>query len=200
MRIALLLLVALFASGQTAPSDDYQISGVVIDNLSKRPLNRVLVQLAKAGKNTGEVTVFTGPAGLFRFTHVPRGRYRLLAAKRGGMLEAFQAYDGYSTAIVVDGVQKTDSLVFPIRTPASISGTVIDENGDPVRNASIDLFEESVVRGEIETRMRAGGFSTNSSGQFHVGHLEPGRYYLAVQATPWFSEGMNSGNEVVFSL
>jgi len=203
MKICLLFFLARLAAGQTAPVDEFKISGVVVDHLSNRALNRALVQLVKADKNAGEVTVFTGPDGLFRFTHVPKGRYRLLAAKRGEALQGFQAYDGYSTAIVVDGIQKTDALVFPIRTPASINATVLDENGDPVRNARIEVFDKSVVRGEVETRIRAGGFNTNSSGQIHVGHLEPGRYYLAVEATPWFSgmaSGMSAETDLVYPV
>jgi hypothetical protein len=181
MKTALLWLSLAAA----APAADYQISGIIVDHLTNRPLNHVLVQIAKVGKHGGDASVLTEADGRFSFTHVPLGKYQLGAEKRGGMPEGFHADGGYSTAIVVDGKEKTDGIVFAMRTDASISGTVLSDEGEPVANAEIDLFQETVSDGEAQVAQLRGG-RTNSSGQFHMGHLEAGNYYVSVEAVPWF--------------
>ncbi len=193
---AILFICAAALLAQTAPVEDYQVSGVVVDHLTRRPLNHVLVQLVRSSKGGGDASAITLEDGRFTFLHVPKGKYTLSAAKRSQMPQGFAQSDGgYGTGIVVDGRQKTDEIVFTMRTDAAISGTVIGEDGEPVANAQVQLLRESVNDGEAETVEQAGA-NTNSSGQFHFGHLEAGNYYLSAYGTPWFSQQRGLDPEV----
>lgn len=186
-------LIALAASIVTAHAQtaDYQVSGVVIDHLTQKPLNHILVELVQNGKNGNEASVLTQADGKFIFLHVPPGKYRLTAEKRGQQPFAFQADGGFATAVVVDGKQKTENLIFAMPTEASINGGVVADDGEPVRNAQIMLYRESLNDGELKT-MQVKSAMTNSAGQFHLGRLQEGKYYLAAEAIPWYTTGTNN--------
>jgi protocatechuate 3,4-dioxygenase beta subunit len=190
--------VASLVVGQTAV-EDYQVSGVVVDHLTRKPLRNILVQLVRSSKGGGNASAITSEDGCFLFLHAPQGKYQLSAAKRGQMPQSFgQSDGGYATAIVVDGRQKTDGIVFTMRTDASISGSVMGEDGEPVSGATVQLYREVVNEGEAQTVEQA-RVNTNSSGQFHFGHLEAGNYYLSGYGTPWFSQA-GVGPEVVYPV
>ena len=62
-----------------------------------------------------------------------------------------------------------------------ISGTVLDEDGEPVVYASIQVLRDTWVGGRRQTAPVSGG-STNDLGQYRVHGLAPGRYFLVVNA------------------
>ena len=191
----LLLSFLAAASAQSPTADDFQVSGMVVDHLTNRPLNHVLVELVKIGKGGGDASALTEADGRFKFLHVPKGKYQLLAEKRGQMPQGFHADGPYSTAIVVDGKQDTNNILFALNTDAMLNGMVQGDDGDPVRGAQVILFREGVTDGEPQTR-QVRSTSTNSSGQFHLGHLEAGKYYVSVQASPWFAQQISAGQSV----
>ncbi len=201
MKALLFLLALASAFGGQSPAEDYSVSGVVVDHVTNRPLNHVLVQLARISKGGGDVSVITAEDGRFNFLHVPKGKYQLQAEKRGQMPVQFgQSDGGYASAIVVDGTMKTDNIVFALRSDAHIDGTVISEGAEPLRNAQLLLFRETVTEGEAQTVQMA-GTNTNSSGHFHFGHLEPGKYYVCVSVMPWFPQfGLNQNHELVYPI
>jgi hypothetical protein len=181
------LLLVLLCSA-TLAAEDYQISGIVIDHLTKQPVNHALVEITSTGKDGGEASVLTEADGHFKFLHVPMGKYNLTAERRGQQPQGFHEDSGFSTAIVVDGRQKTDNLVFALRSDAAIAGIIMGDDGEPVRGAQVTLFRESVIDGEAQT-IQVNNTATSSSGQFHFGHLEAGKYYLAAAGTPWYQSG-----------
>jgi protocatechuate 3,4-dioxygenase beta subunit len=183
MKLAAFLLACFSLAAQ-----DFQISGVVVDHLTNRPLNHVLVEITQVGRGGANASVLTEADGRFTFLHVPKGKYNLQAQKRGQFPQGFHASEGgFATAIVVNGTLKTDNLVFPLRSDASISGVVTGDDGEPVRNAQVHLFHEGVVDGEVQTT-QTNTVVTKSSGEFRFGHLEGGRYYIAAYGLPWYSE------------
>jgi len=194
-------LVFLLACTSLAAQDN-QVSGIVVDHLTKQPLNHVLVELTRTGKDGGTAQALTGEDGRFSFVSVPNGKYNLMAQKRGQMPEGFQSTDGgFASAIVVDGKRKTTGLIFALRSDSSIGGVVMGDDGDPVRHAQVHLYRESVMDGEAQT-FQTNGSATNSEGHFHFGHLEPGKYYLAVNGIPWYAQyGRDQkGTDVVYPV
>lgn len=189
MKTLTLLLVSLSALAQKPALEDYQISGIIVDHLTSHPLNHVLVEITRMGKGGGDASVLTEADGRFTFLHVPKGKYNLQAQKRGQFPQGYHSSDGgYATAIVVDGNLKTDGIIFPLRTDSSINGVITGDDGEAVRNAQVHLFRESVNDGEAQTS-QLNTVVTNSAGQFHFGHLEPAKYYLAASGVPWYDEG-----------
>jgi len=80
----------------------------------------------------------------------------------------------------------TESLLLKLMPEATISGHVIDESGDPVKEATIKLYRENRDRGDVRI-MQVGFAQTNELGEYDVDHLQPGTYYLLATATPWYA-------------
>ena len=76
------------------------------------------------------------------------------------------------TVTNVYGVQATMSESFTVRGHApSISGTIVDADLEPVKNAAIRLYADGVLVAHVRT---------DGAGEFGFGSLEPGAYRLVV--------------------
>jgi len=185
--IPLLLLLA-----PTAP-DTYIVTGTVVDHLQNRPLHTVLVTLTSTQDRRLTVSEITGADGRFGFNNVPAGKYTLSAQRRGNSRPQLYREDGgYSTAIAVGPGLPSQNIVFPFEEPGSISGTVLDQNGDPPAAAQVWLYRKTVSSGKPEIQI-AGQRAVDRSGSFHAGHLGPGTYFVAVSGRPWYARGFPQG-------
>jgi hypothetical protein len=139
-----------------------------------------------------EVSVVSGENGEFSFQGVPAGKYRLSVTERG-LSQLYQETEGsYSTAIVTGAGQDTEHIVFPLHAPASLSGSVVDEENDPVPQATVYLFAQSLRAGKDQIRIGGQG-ATDTAGEFHFRRLPPGTYYVAVAGRPWYAQNMPPG-------
>jgi uncharacterized protein (DUF2141 family) len=69
---------------------------------------------------------------------------------------------------------------------AVLTGSVIDENGEGVRNAQVRLYEESHRSGATRV-VPESTEATDDQGTFEFAPLEPGRYYVSASAMPWYA-------------
>src|ERR1019366_4698762 len=197
---ARLAFVVLFAFGLSAQSNQpahapsvqqgYRIAGIVVNWATGQPVAGASVAIAPTTQGTERDisrSVTTGADGRFAFAGLSRGKYSLLAAAHGFMFQGFERHGMYSTAVVTGPDLDSEHLVFRLQPDASIEGTVTDENNDPVQNAMVRLFEQSREEGRQRTVPMNQG-QTDDQGQFRIGHLAPGTYYLAVSARPWYAQ------------
>ncbi len=197
---ARLAFVVLFAFGLSAQSNQpahppsvqqgYRIAGVVVNWATGQPVAGASVAIAPTTQGTERDishSVTTGADGRFAFAGLSRGKYSLVAAAHGFMFQGFERHGMYATAIVAGPDLDSEHLVFRLQPDASIEGTVTDENNDPVQNAMVRLFEQSREEGRQRT-VPMNQAQTDDQGQFRIGHLEPGTYYLAVSARPWYAQ------------
>jgi hypothetical protein len=192
--------VVLFAVGLSAQSDQsahapsvqqgYRIAGIVVNWATGQPLAGASVAIAPITQGIERHisrSVITSSDGRFVFASLSRGKYSLVAAAHGCMFQGFERHGMYSTAVVTGPDLDSEHLVFRLQPDASIEGIVTDENNDPVQNAMVRLFEQSREEGRQRTVPMNQG-QTDDQGQFRIGHLEPGTYYLAVSARPWYAQ------------
>lgn len=95
-------------------------------------------------------------------------------------------YFGFGIAIVTGPDQDTGALNFRLAPPSAITGRVVDEAGDPVENASVQLLISAVQGGRKSVRS-FGWRYTNDQGEYRFGHLPAGEFYLAVTGKPWYA-------------
>ena len=198
MALGRLAWVVLFAIGlsaqpqQTATTPQgYRIVGVVVNSLNGQPVTGASVAIARTtpqGTNR-EVsqTVTTGADGRFAFAGLARSKYSLMATARGFAMQFFEHHDAYATAIAVGPDLDSEHLVFRLDPDASIEGQVTDDHNDPIQNATVQLFGRRIQDGQQKTFLMNEA-QTDDQGQFRLGHLRPGTYYLAVSARPWYAQ------------
>ncbi len=186
-------VVAGQQSGQTPPPEpiraDAVISGTVIDGVTKQPIADAIVQIgwptrADYPESPNYATSqFTDAKGRFVFTDLPaRPGYAIKAMKSGYFDNAFGSPDvegaGYPIIALADGdwMSSANITLWP---PASISGFVTDERGEPL----IDVFVRvlSKVRIGAADRWAVGTpVLTDDRGMYRVGLLYPGTYAVMV--------------------
>jgi hypothetical protein len=190
MKLTFCITWLVFVRFLTAQNATYKISGAVVESGTNQPLPKVVVQIAPTEGRSAAQSVITGTNGSFGFTNLTPGKYSLSAGRSSSGMQLYQGEEGFSTAIVVGPDLDSEHVIFPLQKPASISGTIFDEEGAGLRGAQVQLYWQHVVSGRLEL-VNHGTQVTKSSGHFHFGHLQGGTYYLAVQATPWYAQNQS---------
>jgi hypothetical protein len=169
-----------------AASRTYRVAGTIVNQLDGNPLASARVTLQDLKNSEKTVFMITSENGRFEFSGVPGGRYALTGAKRGFIPASYDQHEQFSTHIVTGAGVDTENLVLKIAPTASIAGSVFDEAGEPVRNASVNLYHEDHSQGEAQIR-NSRGAQTDDLGAFELTGLTPGTYFLSVNAKPWYA-------------
>ena len=165
-------LLALAASAQAGV-----IQGVVLEQVSGRPLARTVVTLNPVPRSGGAeakpLTARAGRSGQFVFPAVAPGLYLLTAARDGYFPSAYgqRLPAGRGTPIEVSA----DSSFFAdlrLRHKGAITGRLLDENG--VGTAGVRVV---AYRSRLPLRAAGSGVS-NDRGVFRIFGLDPGKYWV----------------------
>ena len=191
--LASLVVVLLFAPAAVAiqiqpqiPGGGYTIAGRVVSGADGHPLPRarIIVRDVKNPKNI--YTAITSEDGKFAFSGLAAGKYSLGGAKRGFIAGAYDQHDQYSTAIVTGVGIDTESLTLRLARAAIISGIVLDEVGEPVRQATVTVYYDNHGSGVSRIHVFSSA-QTNDLGAYEITPLLPGTYFLSVKAKPWYA-------------
>ncbi len=161
------------------PAGSGAISGTVVEAASGDPVRKAIVTVTWHGTPRSWATTRTDGSGKFSFEGLPAGKYDLTANKFGlgtatyGTTSVRQLGDQITLA---DGEIHADIKLWFLRS-ASISGRVVDSEGEPVSGANLTLLRPSRQFGE-RILANAQGASTNDRGEFKITGLDPGQYYL----------------------
>ena len=169
-----------------APEGTFRIAGTIVSKTDEHPLTNARVILASVKARQSPQSVITSDDGKFEFTGMPAGKYSLTGAKRGFTSSSYDQHYIYSTAIVTGADLDTEHLVLKLAPQAIISGRVLDEVGDPVRNATVSLYQDSQFGGTHQI-ITIRGSQTNDLGEFEIPDLAPGTYFLSARAHPWYA-------------
>jgi hypothetical protein len=169
-----------------ASSAGYKIAGTVVNAITGAPLARANISLADTHHRAEMHTVLSGDNGRFEFTELGEGKYSLQGSKSGYLSSSYEQHEQFSTAIVTGPDFATGNLVLRLMPMATILGHVLDEAGEPARDARVHLFVEEHSAGTSRVSgTRA--VSTDDRGYFDIGVLPPGVYFLSVSARPWYA-------------
>ncbi len=141
-----------------------------------------------AGFNRG-IEVDSDEHGRFALTVPSPGRWRLMAGASGFVTQAYNEHDGYSSAVVLTDAAPTINLRFQLAPEAQVAGIVLDEAGEPVRDAHVMLQRRPFPspdreQQEFRNRMTA---QTDDRGVYEFSGLAEGDYRIMVDAKPWYS-------------
>lgn len=200
-------LAAALVQAQAPPdaSPYAAVSGFVLNHATGEPIRRAMVTLSTLDNPPLEALTFTTSNGAFGFTSVPPGRYRLLVERDG-----FQpAWFGAGTPNRPPAVLKLaagdvrSGMTFRLRPLGSISGVVLDADGDPLPGAEIRLLKATTTYGGRSKPAYAVAVRATSgqAGRYRLPDVLPGAYVImagqpATLLPPEFTAGQSNPAKV----
>ena len=162
-----------------------RISGTVTAADTGQPIRRATVRLTRPGGPI--VTTSTDASGRFEFGDLPAGRVTVTVFKAGFVQPSL----GYGSppagepvrAIDLAPGQRLDKVHIRMMRGGVVTGRVLDEFGDPLPEAFVQVFRASYAQG-IRRLMAVRGASANDIGQFRVYGLPSGTYYISGTIRP----------------
>ena len=136
-------------------------------------------------------------AGKFVFENVAAGRYMLTSEKTGFVTQRYGARSDTSpgTQLVLEAGNELKDVAIQMTPQAVIAGRVMDQDGDPVANIGVSVFRYGYTNGRRTLTPGGGppaggrggpigpggpgGTVTDDQGNFRIGNLSPGRYYIS---------------------
>jgi hypothetical protein len=176
----------LAAAGATSRQTTSSISGIVVDGATSRPIADAIVRANFApAPEPGDRRLqlpdaLTGADGRFVLPEVLPGGYDLQATKSGHAIGALgsQRPGGESQLLMVAEGQRVAGVVLRLWKLGVISGTVLDEAGEPVVNVRVRAWRATFSRGRRRLS-HAGEGRTDDRGLYRIAELGSGDYVVA---------------------
>jgi 5-hydroxyisourate hydrolase-like protein (transthyretin family) len=185
-RAVMLATMVGCVCGSMRAQATYRVAGIVLNDADGTPLGRTRVSLAEVQDRRKAESIVTGADGRFEFRNVPQGKFSLEGARRKFLVTTYQWHEGFSTAIVTGAGLDTENLVLRMIPFGSVAGRVIDEAGEPVRNARMRLYMRNQQFGQ--DRVTTYGFAnTDDEGKYEFEGLIPAEYFVSATGRPWYA-------------
>jgi hypothetical protein len=150
-----------------------------ITNTEGRPLRRVQLRLSGEMIPEGR-TASTNGLGKFEIRELPAGRFTLSATRAGYLPMSFGQQrigePGRPIELADTQILENSDIVLP--HTAIISGRILDEAGEPLAGATVLTMQMKYFNGKRRLLPVRGNAISDDTGQYRLGGLEPGEYYL----------------------
>lgn len=190
-----------------AAQDSGLILGRVIDAESGRPVAGALVTITPSSAGpvrVGELTearpvnvpaamaadrslrALTTADGRFVFRDLPAAQFAVLATAPGHIAGAYGRVrpNGSVRSLALASGEKRGDVVIRVWKTGSISGTVVDEHGEPATAVNVRCLRRVIAGGQW--RLSSAGVSTlvvtDDRGMYRVANLAPGDYVCGMPA------------------
>ena len=159
----------------SVPTGTGSIEGTISDAVTQAPLRKAQVSLMGSGPTA--LTAVTDGAGRFAFRQLAAGTYWLNAGKEE--YNQPQALFGTAPAneIQLGDDEHKQGVAISLMPDGSIGGRIANEEGLPVRGCGVSAAQ-FVYEQNRRTLRSHGMASTGEKGEYHIGDLAPGRYYV----------------------
>lgn len=144
------------------------------------PLKRAQLSLrSQGGPQSDPFTAITDAQGAYELKNVPAGNYTLYCSRSGFVSVTYgqKSPNQPPVPLTVQPGQELKGLDFRLIRGGVISGTVLDEDGEPLSNVQVQTLVTQYTRGQSRLMPR-GSASSDDRGQFRIFNLPPGRYYV----------------------
>ena len=160
------------------------ISGVVIDGATGEAIENASVSIEGTGsKGLQQTRQITDAKGRFVFVNLlPAQDYMLSAALPGYFSSSFTRGTGVGAPrqqIPVKAGEWVRDLAIKMWRPASITGRVVDERGEPMVGIFVRALKKAPIAGHDQL-VNASTATTDDRGVYRIGDLDPGRYVVEV--------------------
>jgi hypothetical protein len=184
----------------TAEKDKCTVSGIVSSMQTGEPVKKVTLHLTLQSVSRPRNGVFeqtgysgtSGPDGSFKFEGVEPGEYSLSGEKSGFVHTSYGSKNGLSggSTLSLSPGQQMAGVKMQLVAQATITGHVLDDDGDPVGGVSVQALGRMWAQGGKARFFPRGNANTDDKGAFRIANLTPGKYYLVAQTERNHSMGM----------
>ncbi len=129
--------------------------------------------------------ILTSADGYFVFRDLPRGAFTVTASKAGYAEGASgrRRPAGPSQAVTLEEGQRAGDVIVRVWKLGAISGTVVDERGEPIVGMIVRAFRRSPAGGRGRF-VGTGASGTDDRGMYRIAGLLPGEYMVCACAAP----------------
>jgi len=193
MRLAILcayvlaLTLAGSAHGQTpAPNPKAPAKASLQGNVVKEPvgdpLKKAIIEvIAENQEEGGNYTATSDQDGHFKITDIQPGRYRIFVERTGYIEVDEKRRRSEGMVISLDAGQDLKDQTLRMLAAGILTGRVLDEDGDPMANVEV-----TVLRRKASAFEPSGSAQTNDLGEYRIGGLLAGKYYVVASPLPNF--------------
>jgi hypothetical protein len=180
-RVSLVFFYGLTigAQAQTASTSGV-IAGTVVDAGNNSPIRRAVITLSTMEAQPQDAVAWTDANGRFSFGYLPPGRYQLRATKDSyqGAAYGTDTFRRPPAIIQLAASQIRNDFTFHLQLMNSITGVVLDEDGDPLAGVQVMAMTPGFQR--QKRRLLPGpGTMTDATGHYRLSGFAPGRYAVA---------------------
>ena len=192
----------LLLTVQASPQDRSvaSLDGVVVSFGTDIPVPKADVELRKVNEAGGtpapsqpapgmvflappppSPTFTTSADGKFSFRNIAPGNYRLYVTRANGYIPGEYGQRspvGTGTPLTLAAGQSLQNVRLSMAPTASISGRIVDGDGDPIAYARVQALRVAYEDGQRVLISVRGG-ATDDRGEYRIYSLPPGDYYVA---------------------
>jgi hypothetical protein len=184
------LVLGALAFGQEQPPvparTTSKVSGRFVNVVSGEPVRKVALLLQPRDREHGEAYwVEADSNGYFVVDDVQPGVYSPNLLRTGFMIEEPGARHTMAEPLTVLSGQDLTGLTIRLIPLGVITGRLLEEDGDPMAGATVEVLEEAYVEGKKQLI----GWSqvrSNVKGDFRIWDVHPGTVYLRAQNNAMF--------------
>lgn len=218
------LLACMFGQvvclAQGGPKASYRITGTAVSSRDDAPIPYCRMQIVEStqarpmqagprvpvgkvdlrSRRQDPVEVDADAHGRFQIMVGHPGAFVLTGSARDFRRQNYDEHEGFFSSIVLTPAAPVAEISFRMERDASIAGLVLDEAGEPVRNAQVvaeapgPLDQRPGLRpGRGGAGRQAGFAQTDDRGRYELSGLTPGAYRVRVTAQPWYAQGVRFG-------
>jgi hypothetical protein len=189
---AICVATILGARGSSPTHPAASIAGIVVEEQTTRPMAGAIVRAAIVGESgTGQRreylpdNIITGRDGRFEFRDLKPGRYNIEATRAGYSAAAYgrTRRDGESELVRVADGERVAGVVLTMWRLAAISGTVLDEAGEPVVDVLVAAWRSTFGGGKRQLGLTVAA-RTDDRGIYRIAGLNPGDYVVGTSSGP----------------
>lgn len=148
-------------------------------NSEGRPLRRVQIRLSGETIPEGR-TASTNGQGKWEVRELPAGRFNLGATRAGYLTLQYgqKRFGEPGRPIELGDGETMENLELTMTHNAVITGRIFDEAGEPLAGATVMPMQMRFFNGRKRLVPTRGNAISDDSGQYRLGSLEPGDYYV----------------------
>ena len=174
------VVVLLLAAGALPAAT---IRGMVVENQTGHPIARTTVTVEPVGSGSEKQITHTNLSGIFEFSALAAGTYRLSAAKLEFATVQYGQKRWFSPGMPI-ALETDDVASLTIRMPrfAAITGALVDENDVGLFDLEVGVYTDTRPPGLLATA------TTDDRGMYRFYNLRPGKYLVRSLAKTYDDE------------